>query len=282
MWILPLWTRKVCPTNSGTMVQGRAQVLMGSFVPIWFCFSTLRNSLGLTKGPFFSDLPIMHPLPDLQLAVPPRAAPPHNRLGRRLSSFSRETTLGQLARGADRMAAALGAAFAAAVGMVDGIHGRAADVGAAAHPAFAAGLAQHDAHVVGVAQGADGRPAGGRHAADFSAGEVDLGPIGVAGGQGGPAPGRAAQHAAPARQHLDIVDVHPQGNLRQRQAVAHGRRRPTRRSAPGRPPSALPGPGCSASRRRHNAARRSARCGWDRIGSSLPGRRCRPCCGGSR
>ena len=48
----------VCPTNSGTIVHARAQVLIGSFVPMSFCFSTLANNLGLTKGPFFSDLPI--------------------------------------------------------------------------------------------------------------------------------------------------------------------------------------------------------------------------------
>ena len=40
-WILPLCTMNVCPTNSGTMVQARAQVLIGSFAPIMFIFSTL-------------------------------------------------------------------------------------------------------------------------------------------------------------------------------------------------------------------------------------------------
>ena len=92
------------------------------------------------------------------------------------------------------MAAALGAAFAAAVRMVDGVHGRAADVRAAAQPALASRLAQHDAHVVGVADHADRGPAGGRHAANLAAGQIDLGPVGVAGGQAWracPPPGRA-------------------------------------------------------------------------------------------
>ena len=80
----------------------------------------------------------------------------------------------------------------------------------------------------------------------------------------GPGPGRAAEHAAAAGQHLDVVHVHAQGNLRQRQAIAHGRRPPSRRFAPGRPPSAPPGPGCTASRRRRSAARRS---GAVRLGS---------------
>ena len=49
----------VCPTNSGTTVQARAQVLIGSFVPTSFCFWTFRNSFGFTNGPFFSDLPMV-------------------------------------------------------------------------------------------------------------------------------------------------------------------------------------------------------------------------------
>ena len=68
----------------------------------------------------------------------------------------------------------------------------------------------------------------GRHAADFAAGQIDLGPIGVAGSQSGPHARRTAQHAAAAGQHLDVVNVHAQRNRRKRQAVAH---RP-----PARPP----------------------------------------------
>src|ERR1700730_837252 len=48
----------VWPTNSGTMVQARAQVLIGAFWPCWFSRSTFKNNLGLMKGPFFNDLPI--------------------------------------------------------------------------------------------------------------------------------------------------------------------------------------------------------------------------------
>ena len=49
----------VCPTNSGTIVQARAQVLIGSLVPAVSCCSTLPNSLALTNGPFFSDRPMV-------------------------------------------------------------------------------------------------------------------------------------------------------------------------------------------------------------------------------
>ena len=124
-------------------------------VPTMFCFSTFANSLGLTKGPFFSDLPIvLQPSAYLIFNWPYR----RDRRRRTIAledgflSFAGESALGQLAGGADRMAAALGAAFAAAVGMVDGVHRRAADVRPAAHPALAPRLAEHDAHVVGVAQ----------------------------------------------------------------------------------------------------------------------------------
>src|SRR5262245_33367304 len=49
----PLWTRKVWLTNSGTIVQSRAQVLIGSrFMP---SFMTLSNNRGLTYGPFFRE-----------------------------------------------------------------------------------------------------------------------------------------------------------------------------------------------------------------------------------
>ena len=38
----PLWTWKVKPTNSGTMVHERDQVLIGTRLLLVCCFSTLR------------------------------------------------------------------------------------------------------------------------------------------------------------------------------------------------------------------------------------------------
>src|SRR5262249_1821037 len=51
----PLWTRKFTPTNSGTMVQSRDQVLIGSRLPVRWPRSTFCIKRSSTYGPFFSD-----------------------------------------------------------------------------------------------------------------------------------------------------------------------------------------------------------------------------------
>src|SRR4051812_14913170 len=53
--VLPLWTIKVRPTNSGTSVQARAHVLIGSFEPVCWEAWTFLYTLKSTKGPFFLD-----------------------------------------------------------------------------------------------------------------------------------------------------------------------------------------------------------------------------------
>src|ERR1700748_2234682 len=50
----------------------------------------------------------------------------------------------------NRVAAARGAPFAAAMGVIDRVHGHAAVMRAAAQPALAPGLADRDVHVIGV------------------------------------------------------------------------------------------------------------------------------------
>src|SRR4029077_9361891 len=75
--------------------------------------------------------------------------------------------LGALAPGGDRMTAALGAAFAAAMGMVDRVHRRAADGRALALPHIAAGLGDDLVHVVGIGNRADRGHAGQRDLAHF-------------------------------------------------------------------------------------------------------------------
>ena len=130
---------------------------------------TFRNNLGVTKGPFFSDLPIVvqlqHSRQGVRARMPTRtpsilifncpyrrdSPPPDDRLVRGFAPLAGRAALGQLAGGADRVTPALGPAFTAAVRMVDGVHGRAADVRPAAQPTLAARLAQNDAHVVGIA-----------------------------------------------------------------------------------------------------------------------------------
>jgi hypothetical protein len=49
---------KVHPTNSGTIVQRRAQVLIGSRMPWLTCRLTFAISLSSTYGPFLTDLPM--------------------------------------------------------------------------------------------------------------------------------------------------------------------------------------------------------------------------------
>src|SRR5512139_3136066 len=85
--------------------------------------------------------------------------------------------LGGLALGADRVPASLRPPLAAAVRMVDGVHGRAADVRPPAEPAVPAGLADVDVLVVEVRNLADRRPAVHVDLADLGAGEPDLGVI---------------------------------------------------------------------------------------------------------
>src|SRR5690349_2406958 len=58
--ILPLCTRKVCPTKSGVIIERRDQVLIGFLETPELIFSTLSSSFMSTNGPFFSDLPIRY------------------------------------------------------------------------------------------------------------------------------------------------------------------------------------------------------------------------------
>ena len=79
------------------------------------------------------------------------------------------------------MTTTLCAAFTTTVGMIDRVHGSAADGRANPHPPLAAGLAQHDVHVFRVADGADRGAARGRHAANFAGRQRELRPLGLAG-----------------------------------------------------------------------------------------------------
>src|SRR4051794_4760243 len=60
MNLLPLCTSNVCPTNSGMIVQARAQVFSGCLARFSLSLETLRNSFSLTKGPFFALLLMFH------------------------------------------------------------------------------------------------------------------------------------------------------------------------------------------------------------------------------
>jgi len=58
--ILPLWTKNVCPTKSGVIIERRDQVLIGFFALPLFILSIFSSSFGSTNGPFLSDLPITY------------------------------------------------------------------------------------------------------------------------------------------------------------------------------------------------------------------------------
>src|SRR5262245_21155602 len=67
--VRPLWTRKVAPTNSGTMVQSRAHVLIGSRWLVRWALSTLASRRSSTCGPFFSERLIAHPVPETEGSI---------------------------------------------------------------------------------------------------------------------------------------------------------------------------------------------------------------------
>src|SRR5262245_56411825 len=193
----PLCTRKLQPMKSGTIVQSRAQVLIGSRLPR-DCRSTFLSSFSSTYGPFLSDrlMPLLastgqkfyknQPFSAIKTprnrcahpgacngslilgVVRAGTAAANDRLVRRLPLLTRLAALGQNARRSARVPAAGGAAFAAAHRVADRVLRRAAVVRLAAHPALAARLAQGDVHVIGVADDADGRPAIHVHAAHFA------------------------------------------------------------------------------------------------------------------
>ena len=98
--------------------------------------------------------------------------------GREFRTATGGETLGELAPRGDELltaTATLGLALAATVGVVDRVHGDAADMRALAQPAAAAGLAERLLIVVTVAHRADGGAAGRMHEAEFARGHLELG-----------------------------------------------------------------------------------------------------------
>ncbi len=119
------------------------------------------------------------------------------------------------------MAAAGSPAFTAAHGVIDRVHGNAANVRPASLPARSAGLAQPDIHVVGVADHPHRGPALSRDSPNLARRQRDLRPVSIAGRQDRADTRRAAELAAAARLHLDVVDGQAGRDLGQRNAVAH-------------------------------------------------------------
>src|SRR5512141_1717730 len=119
-------------------------------------------------GPFFIERPTCILLSPLLAATLDDVA-----VGRRV--LPGLVPLGGLAPRSAGVTTAGGAAFAAAQRMVDRVHDDAADRGANAEPAIAAGLAERDLFVVEVADLADGRHAIDEDKPDFAGGQPKVG-----------------------------------------------------------------------------------------------------------
>src|SRR5579871_1350486 len=103
------------------------------------------------------------------------------------------------------MAAARGAAFAAAMRMVDRVHGNAAVMRTAAEPALAACLADRDVHVIGVGDRADGAAATAVHQALLARIHPQDDVVVVTADDLGVGPGGTRELPALADLELDIV-----------------------------------------------------------------------------
>src|SRR5690606_28461365 len=135
--------------------------------------------------------------------------------------LARLVTLGRHAPRRHRMRVALaGAAFTAAVRVVDRVHGGATNGRANAAPTLGARLAQLLQVVLAVADLADGGAAVGRHLAHLAGAQAQGGVGTLAGDQLGAGASGTGQLGALAGLHLDAVHGRTNRHVAQRQAVA--------------------------------------------------------------
>src|SRR6266851_5427116 len=167
MNFLPLWTASVWPTNSGTMVERRDQVLRTFFWRWRFSYSTRFSSLSSTYGPLLVERPMSS-----LLLRPAR----HDVAVRRAGAAPRLVARGRLAPGSHRMVA-LALAFAAAHRMIDGIHDGAAHGGPEPLPAHSTRLAHGYVLVVEVADLAYGGHALELDLAHLARGQLEVGVV---------------------------------------------------------------------------------------------------------
>src|SRR4051812_36145513 len=210
----PSWTAMVCPTMSGKIVEVRDQVLIICLVPASFIDSMRAIRRSSTNGPFFDErLTVYLPL----LAAP--AATDDVAVGR-LALLARPVAKSRNAPRGHRMAPGGGGTLAAAVRVVDGVHGRAARLRADAHVTLAAGLADLDVLVIGVADRADRRAAVGAHLAHLAGRQAQGREVALLRHQLDGGAGGAAHLAAAAGLELDVVDDRAERHAGERQAVA--------------------------------------------------------------
>src|SRR5829696_282641 len=182
---------------SGMMVDRRDHVLMTFFSPFVLSVSTLRSRCSSTKGPFLSER---------GMVLPPGAAGPpaaHDELVGRLVLLA-GAAFGLSPR-RHRVATAGRLALATAEGVVDRIHGHAAGLGANALPAVAAGLADLDQFVLGVADLADRGAAVDGDATHLGRGQAEGGVGALLGEEHDRRPGAARHLAAGTGPQLDVV-----------------------------------------------------------------------------
>src|SRR5690242_8549639 len=159
MNFLPLCTPIVCPTNSGRIVERRDQVRTTFFSLVAFNTSIFFSRWPSVNGPFFTERPINLPVDSSRQGLPDGSSlfhlPADDPFVRALVVARFEPARGLPPR-RHRMPPARSLAFAAAMWMVDRVHGHAAVVRHLAHPTFAPGFAQRHVFVFHVADLADG------------------------------------------------------------------------------------------------------------------------------
>src|SRR5215510_14584402 len=224
MNLRPLCTAKVCPTNSGIIVERRDQVLITFFWLVRIISSTFLARCRSTKGPFLIDRAIF-----LLLAA-------HSGAPRTDDEFvgslvlSRGESLGLLSPGRDGMGIALPRlALAAPVGVIDGVHRQAAHGRSDSKPTASACLPEADDFVVDVAQLPHRRAAVDQDFAHRPRGQPHLGVVPLLGHQLSPGAGGPNQLTPATGLELEVVNHRADRDVLQREAVswADVRRRAT-------------------------------------------------------
>src|SRR5665811_2020164 len=201
---------------SGNTVEARDQVLIIFFWPAAFMSSMRLRRRSSTNGPFFADLLKRRLLPYPRL---PRLRPRMMNLSDGLCLARAVAQRGHAPR-RDRVTAGRGLALAAAVRVVDRVHGRTAHGRAHAAPASAAGLAAGDVGVIGVAQLAHRSATGEADTAQLTGRQAHDAVALFLGLQLGARAGAAHQLPAATRLQLDVVDRGARRDVLERQRVA--------------------------------------------------------------
>src|SRR5262245_21216808 len=208
----PLCTPKVSPTNCGRIVERRDHILITAFEPDPRALSAFFSKYPSTNGPFqierATSLTFLLYMPAAQDKLVGCPVVP------------RLLALGGLAPGRHRMPSARSAALAAAMRVIDRVHGNAAHHRAASLPAHPTCLADRDVGVVGVGHRTYCRHAGGRHHACLAGIEPKDGVACIATDKLHIGAGRARDLATLADLHLHIVDNGADRHVSKRHGIA--------------------------------------------------------------